>query len=587
MTMHTEMQSGPRGNGVWFFELAKLFHGQYGKLALSAFFFVVKASPLWILPLATRNILNALSPVTDGSRETILWNALAMLGLILQNIPTHMLHARLLSVAARNMQQHLRCALVARLQELSICFHGNFSAGRMQSKILRDVDAVETLSRQMFGVVLNSVVSMVVALGVTLSEKPVLALCFTLAAPFVVFLVQGFYGPMRRTNSAFRGEMESMSSSVLEMIDMIPVARAHGVEDHEERRLRRHFGDIRRKGLDLDLVNSLFGSLAWVVFQLFSLACLVGAAWLALGGNLRPGDVVMFTGYFGMLVSSVNSLVDFYPTLLQGREAIHSIGEVLECPDLERNDGKKTVTKVQGAITLRGVDFRYGNEDAPALSGIDLDIQAGECLALVGESGSGKTTLVNLIIGLRRPTAGRILLDGEDMESIDMRTYRQFLAVVSQNTLLFSGTIRENIAYGIESPDEDRFREVLRSSNVASFVDELPDGLETRLGERGTKLSGGQRQRISIARALIRDPRVIILDEATSALDVVSEKAVQEALQNLIRNRTTLIVAHRLSTIRTAHRIAVLQRGRIVELGSPETLLSRPGQFARMVDLQK
>lgn len=217
---------------------------------------------------------------------------------------------------------------------------------------------------------------------------------------------------------------------------------------------------------------------------------------------------------------------------------------------------------------------------------MNLKVSKGETIALVGESGAGKSTILNLVIGFNLATGGQVLLDGRDMNKIDLRTYRKQIAVVPQTSILFSGTIRDNIIYGQENVEEEKLDEVIRAANLKDLIDSLPDGLNTMVGEHGGKLSGGQRQRISIARALIRDPKIIVLDEATSALDSISEKLIQEALGNLTLNRTTFIVAHRLSTIRDADRIAVIDDGHCVEYGTFEELMELKGEFYRMKMIQ-
>jgi ATP-binding cassette subfamily B protein len=276
-----------------------------------------------------------------------------------------------------------------------------------------------------------------------------------------------------------------------------------------------------------------------------------------------------------------------FPALAQGADAIRSLGEVLEAGPLERNKGKPPApSPLRGEIVFDNVSFSYPHGREMALQDVSLNIAAGETVAFVGESGAGKSTLVNLAIGFRQPTAGCVKLDGRDLRELDLRTYRRQIGVVPQTTLLFNGSLRENVMYGLEKVSDETLWKIMADANLAEFVRSLPKGLDTPLGESGAQLSGGQRQRLAIARALVRNPRLVILDEATSALDTESERLVQEALVHLTQGRTTLIVAHRFSTIRHAHRIIVLERGHIVEQGTQEELMGRQGQFYRLARMQ-
>ncbi|MEU0034819.1 ATP-binding cassette domain-containing protein, partial [Streptomyces sp. NPDC006333] len=250
-------------------------------------------------------------------------------------------------------------------------------------------------------------------------------------------------------------------------------------------------------------------------------------------------------------------------------------------PELEDNEGRTEVASVRGAVTFEGVGHAYDGGRA-AVRDFTLAVSPGETIALVGASGAGKSTVLNLVIGFIRPTSGRLLLDGADMNTLDLRTYRRFVSVVPQESILFDGTVRENVAYGMDDAGDAAVRRALRDANALEFVDRLPQGLDTVVGEHGARLSGGQRQRLAIARALIRDPRVLILDEATSALDTRSEALVQEALGRLLRGRTTFVVAHRLSTIRGADRIVVMDDGLVREVGSHEELLRREGAYTAL-----
>ncbi|MBK7190433.1 MAG: ATP-binding cassette domain-containing protein [bacterium] len=334
------------------------------------------------------------------------------------------------------------------------------------------------------------------------------------------------------------------------------------------------------------MINALFGSSSWMSFQLSMVAALGVLVWFCRRGLITVGDIVLYQSLFTMMVNCISQLLSIYPQLARGVESIRSIGEVLECPDLELNRGRRAVEAMNGGVQFDHVGFAYDDDRAPSVVDCTLQVQPGECIALVGPSGAGKSTLMQLLIGFRRPQSGRILFDGQDMEELDMRTARRFISVVPQETILFSGSIRENIVYGLDNVGDEWLSEVLAAAHLSELVLSLPRGLETRIGEDGALLSGGQRQRIAIARALVRDPRILVLDEATSALDVVSEKKVQEAIDRAVQNRTTFIVAHRLSTIRKADRIVVMKAGRIAETGSYDELMDRRGFFFEMQQLQ-
>jgi ATP-binding cassette subfamily B protein len=566
--------------------LLYLFSPHRWRLAGSAFFFVIKYAPVWATPIIFADVVNIVSERSSTPLQRLWIDGLILFLLLVQNMPTHMAHIRLMSESVRRVEAELRCALIRRLQQLSMGYIQNAHSGALQAKLLRDVEAVQGLCSQIINLFFCGSISILLAVGMTAHKEPRLLLFYLVAAPIAVALVRVFRGPMIDRNRDYREQVERMSARFMEMINLLPVTRAHGLEAVEIDQMEGQLTQVRQHGLRLDMLNALFGSCTWVFSQLMQLICLLVTGYLAWQGQIRAGDVVLYNSFFSMIVGSINGIVDGLPAMTRGFESVRSIGEILENPDIERNEGKAAVSAVQGRFEFRDVTFSYPNAQHPSLRDFSLTVEAGQTVAVVGESGSGKSTLMSLVIGFRRPDRGQILLDGQDMETLDLRQYRRHLAVVPQQTVLFSGSIRDNITYGLPEVPEAKLQEVLRMARINEFLDDLPDGLDTEIGEHGGKLSGGQRQRIAIARALIRDPHVIILDEATSALDVISEKLVQEAITELVRGRTTFIVAHRLSTIRNASRVLVLRDGTLVESGCHEDLIRAGGEFAKLRNFQ-
>ncbi len=566
--------------------LLSLYKGNYHKLLFALVFFIIKRSPEWVLPIVTANIINIATSPSSHSLKELFINCVVMVFFVLQNVPTNYIYFKVYRHTIRSVEARLRCALVRKMQQLSITFHKEMRSGKLQSKIMRDVEAIETLSTQFFINILQIVMDLAVAIVITGAMNMAVLVFFALTVPFAVLLVTLFRKKIRQRNNEYRKEVEETSAMVMEMVELIPVTRAHGLQNYEIDRMGSQMQRVARRGLKLDVIQELFGSMTWVTFQLFQLACLVFTGYLAYKGQITVGEVVLYQNYYAKIVHQVSNLVGLLPSMSKGLESVRSVGDVLSAMDVEDNTTKKNIKNVDGNIEFSSVSFKYHDADSPVLSDFTLSVRKGETVALVGESGAGKTTILNLIMGFNKPTDGSLTVDGNDITTINLNSLRNHLAVVPQNTILFTGTLRDNITYGLENVDDERLREVIEAANLTELVASLPEGLNSHINEHGSNLSGGQKQRISIARALIRDPEIIILDEATSALDTISERKIQSAIDNLCKDRTTFIVAHRLSTIRNADKIAVIDSGRCVECGTFDELIEKKGKFYELNKMQ-
>lgn len=566
--------------------LLGMYRRYWKQLFISMVFYFIKTSPVLAFPIITSNIINLIvTPPADVVRQLII-NVVVMVFLLLLNIPTHVLFVKYYSIVMRRVEAGLRGALVRKLQQLSIQFHKEMQSGRIQSKIMRDVETVHTLSSQLFSTIPGVVINMITALIVVVSKNLTVFFFFLFCIPTAVLTVRLFRSNIKKTNSEFRRGMEETSATLMDMVEMTQITRAHALENKEIKKMTGKLNEIANSGFRLDMVQALFGSCSWVVFHIFQLLCLAFSAWMAYEGAIDIGDISLYQSYFGTLTGQVSTIIGLLPIITKGLESVSSIGEILSSHDIEDNAGKERMPDLDGDYEFRDVHFSY-EDDQPILRGLDLHVKKGETIAIVGESGSGKSTLLNLVLGFNLPKSGEVLIDGKDVNKINLHSYRRHIAIVPQNSVLFTGTIRENITYGISKVSEKRLWEVIEAARLREFIEKLPHGLDTVIEEKGANLSGGQRQRISIARAIIRDPRVIIFDEATSALDSVSEREIQAAINNMTRDRTTFIVAHRLSTIKDADRIAVIKDGKCVEIGSFTELMAIPdGEFYKMQSAQ-
>jgi ATP-binding cassette subfamily B protein len=567
--------------------LRQMYRSNRWGFLLSILLYVIKDSPVYVIPICTAQIIDIAAKVIAGTGPAdyftpILIYSLVIVAFLLQNILFHTLYARLTDNMLRNASAGLREAVVRKLQHLSITFHNEMESGAVESKFLRDIDNTENYLNTVVKSLIPSAITASIAIGIAIYTSPLISLFFLVVIPLNVFVSWLFRKKIRKNSFEYRLSVENLSRKFSSMMEMIPVTKAHGLEENEISAMDKEVKDVRSKGLGVDYANALFGSAIWVLGNLLGFSCVIFCVFLAIKGQIGIGDVVLYQSLFSNINNNIGNIINQLPNLAAGRESLNSLSEIMSSEEIEDDQNKIHLETLKGDVELSHVSFLYKDSSKDAISDFSLKVRSGQCIALVGPSGSGKTTIVNLIIGLLKPTEGKVLIDETNLNDLSLKDYRHHLSVVPQNPVLFKGTVRENITYGLEKYSEDDLAHALKIANAEDFVSKMPHGLDTVIEENGANLSGGQKQRITIARAIIRDPRIIIFDEATSALDTISEFQVQTAIASSIQGRTTFIVAHRISTIKNADLIVFLENGTIQEEGAYDELLAKKGKFYEM-----
>ena len=566
--------------------LRNIFKKNFLSLVVSSLLFIFQNLPVWVTPLITANIINMATvqiatktPPTPEFWQTIFINAVILVIIIVQNVPSTILRRRITDTMVRRISGGIKCSVVRKLQSLAITYHKDVLTGKIQSKFLKDTEKIEMFLRHIISTLIPNIISIIFAVGISVVKNGWVSLFFLLIVPCNVSLGLFFRNKVKRQAKEFRLRNEQMSNKLTTMLGMVQVTKSHGLEEIEILSAREAITNTTESGVSFDRTNAKFGSTVFAVTHTLNTVCLIFCIVLAINGNIGVGDIVLYQSLFSQISGYVTNLVNLLPEFSTGADAINSVSEIMNATEVEANTGKLIVPDITGNLRFENVTYRYPNTEIDVVKDFSLDVKQGECIAVVGSSGSGKTTLMNLIIGFMEPVSGKFYVDDKSIDEINLSEYRHHLSVVPQASILFAGTIRENITYGLTHYSEEDLKRVCEIANVNEFLKDLPDGLDTYIGERGDKLSGGQKQRVTIARALIRNPKILILDEATSALDNISEYHVQKAIESSIKGRTTFIVAHRLSTIRGADRIVVMENGRIVEMGNYEELMAKKGKF--------
>lgn len=541
--------------------------------------------------LIEASLVYLLEPLMDEALvaqnlETVRWMPIAFVAIFVARGVSGFATELSLGWIGRNVISSLRRDVFRKFLTLPTRFFESHSTGPLLSRLTYNVEMVAESVTNVVTIAVRDVLTVIAAFSVMLLQSPKLTQFVVILIPVIAILVRVMGVAFRRYSARIQDSVGEVTQVTEEIVTGNRVVKIFGGYEYERDRLDEVDERNKKQNLKLIRVRSLGVAVTQSIFGLGVAGVIYMAGRESVAGNLSPGEFISFFSAMMLMLQPVRRITNVNATLQRGVAASDSLFTVIDEPD-EADSGSIDLGRARGKVEFRNVSFSYGDDTMAVLDDVSIAVEPGQSLAIVGQSGSGKSTLVSLLPRFYDVESGEILLDGRPISDYTLKSLRDNISLVSQDVILFDDSIANNLAYGeLRKYSEDEMLQAAEAAHVLDFANDMPKGLETWVGDRGVLLSGGQRQRIAIGRALLKNAPVLILDEATSSLDTQSERRIQDALNKLMKNRTTLVIAHRLSTVERADCIIVLDQGRVVEVGTHGELLERDGQYAALYHMQ-